>query len=224
LEQATNASSANVQPGGQPLTLRGDAKIYRPADPLFDEAPLVDGGDLQLDGEGDWAATASPVVSAADSYTVAVRAQLTTLDSAESQTVLSLPGKNTDRVAVRYQAATEQWELAVTDADSATAKVTTVTDDQTSPSNDGSGQHLAVVFDSFTHQVRLYVEGQLTATAVGDDSTTWPSSGGLQVGRSAKGGGSDYFAGALDEVRVYSGAVDPIGITRMRQLTGDPDL
>lgn len=224
LEQAADGSSVNVQSGGQPLTLQGGAKIYRPADPLFDEAALVDEGDLQLDGDGDWAATASPVVSAADSYTVAVRAQLTTLDSTQSQTVLSLPGKNADRVTVRYQAATEQWELAVTDADSTTAKVTTVTDDQSLPSNDGSGQHLAVVFDSFTHQVRLYVEGQLTATAVGVDNTTWASSGGLQVGRSAQGGGREYFAGALDEVRVYSGAVDPIGITRMRQLTGDPDL
>ncbi|WP_103535343.1 LamG domain-containing protein [Streptomyces sp. SM11] len=224
LDVVTDGASANVQSGGQPLTLQGGAAVYQPQDPFFDEAALVGDGHLVLDGAGDWAATTDPAVSAADSYTVAVRAQLTALDSTESQTVLSLPGQNADRVAVRYQAATGQWELAVTAADSATAEVTTVANDQLLPSNEGSGQHLAVAFDSFTHEVRLYVDGQLTATAVGSDHSTWPSSGGLQVGRSAQGGGSEYFAGALDEVRVYAGVVDPTGVSRMNQLTGDTDL
>ncbi|WP_415951832.1 LamG domain-containing protein [Streptomyces sp. KLOTTS4A1] len=224
LDAAVDGSLANVQTGSEPLTLHGNASVYRPADPLFDPAALVGDGHLVLDGTGDWASTTSPVVNAADSYTVAARVQLSTLDATETQTVLSLPGQNADRVAVRYQAATGQWELALTDTDSATAKVTTVTDDLVLPSNDGSGQHLAVVFDSFTHEVRLYVEGRLTASAVGSDHTTWPSSGGLQVGRSAQSDGSSYLAGALDEVRIYAGAVDPIGIERMWQLTGDVDL
>ncbi|MEG3629773.1 LamG domain-containing protein [Streptomyces poriticola] len=224
LDAVADGASANIQPGGQPLALQGGAAVYQPQDPFFDEAALVGDGHLALNGAGDWAATTDPVVSAADSYTVAVRAQLAALDSTESQTVLSLPGKNTDRVAVRYQAATGQWELAVSASDSTSAEVTVVTNDQLLPSNDGSGQHLAVVFDSFTHEVRLSVDGQLTATAVGSDHSTWPSSGGLQIGRSAQGGGSEYFAGALDEVRVYAGAVDPTGISRMNQLTGDTDL
>ncbi|MFD8347590.1 LamG domain-containing protein [Streptomyces coelicoflavus] len=224
LDEATDHIAANTQSGGLPLTLRGDASVYRPADPLFDEAALVGDGHLALDGESDWADTDAPVITATDSYTVAVRAQLTSVDATASQTVLSLPGAHTDRVVVRYQAATGQWELALTDTDSTAAQVTTVTDDQMLPSADGSGQHLAVVFDSFTHQVRLYVEGQLTSTAVGLDHTRWPSSGGLQVGRSAQGGGSEYFAGALDEVRVYAGVIDPIGIARMSQLTEDTDL
>ncbi|MCU8589115.1 LamG domain-containing protein [Streptomyces sp. A13(2022)] len=224
LDEAPDHVAANTQSDGPPLNLRGDAAVYRPADPLFDEAALVGDGHVVLDGDGDWADTDAPVIAATDSYTVAARAQLTSVDATASQTVLSLPGEHTDRVVVRYQAATAQWELAVTDTDSTTAQVTTVTDDQVLPSADGSGQHLAVVFDSFTHQVRLYVDGQLTSTAVGMDHTRWPSSAGLQVGRSAQDGGSEYFAGALDEIRVYDGVVDPIGIARMSQLTEDTDL
>ncbi|MCX4676452.1 hypothetical protein OG413_14260 [Streptomyces sp. NBC_01433] len=223
LEGATDGSAVNVQAGGQPLTLNGDAAIYTPAT-VEDDAALADHGNLTLDGTGDWAATAAPVVTAADSYTVAVRAKLTTFDAEKTQTVLSLPGQNADRVAVRYQPTTGLWELVVTDADTAAAKVTTVTDEEVLPSTDSGGQHLAVAFDAFTHEVRLFVDGRMTATATGFDHTTWPSSAGFQVGRSAQAGGRDYFAGAIDEVRVYGGAADPISIIRMNVPTGDPDL
>ncbi|MFE3942754.1 LamG domain-containing protein [Streptomyces sp. NPDC059118] len=223
LETAVGGDSANVQPDGQPLALHGDAAIYTPGS--VDDAPaLVDNGSLMLDGSGDWASTGSPVVTAEDSYTVAARVRPTTIDAQKNQTVLSLPGKNADRLAVRYQAGSGQWELAVTDADSKTAKVTTITDDQVLPSTDAGGQHLAVVFDASTHEVRLFVDGRLTSTATGFDYTTWPTSGGLQVGRSAQSGGSDYFAGVIDEVRVYAGAVDPVSISRMSVPSGDPDM
>ncbi|WP_175541378.1 LamG domain-containing protein [Streptomyces aidingensis] len=224
LDEAPDGQAANVHSGGQPLTLHGAAGIYRPADPLFDESALVGDGHLVLDGTAAWADTASPVVTGAGSYTVAARVQLATLDSPESQTVLSLPGAHADRLVVRYQAATGQWEMAVADSDSASATVRTLTDDQALPSNDGSGQHLAVVFDALTQQVRLYIDGQLSLSADGYDYATWPSVGGLQVGRSAQGGGGEYLAGVLDEVRVYAGAVDATGIARMNQLVGDPEL
>lgn len=81
-----------------------------------------------------------------------------------------------------------------------------------------------MVFDASTHEVRLFVDGRLTSTATGFDYTTWPTSGGLQVGRSAQSGGSDYFAGVIDEVRVYAGAVDPVSISRMSVPSGDPDM
>lgn len=222
-----DSNSANVQAGGQPLALHG-ATIYKPADE-FDDAALVDGGSLALDGTDDWAGTATPVVTGADSYTVAVRAKLTTPDAEKSQTVLSLPGQNADRITVRFQGATKQWELALTDADSGTAKVTTVTHADAVPGVSLSGTHLAVVYDAVTHQVDLYVDGQPVATASDDeehffDHTTWASSRGLQVGRSALGGGDEYFAGSIDEVRVYAGAADATAVGRMNQLTGDPDL
>lgn len=219
LDALTDGSAANVQQSGQPLSVSGNATVYRPADPLFDEPALAGEGHLVLDGDGDWAATATPPVTGNSSFTITARAQLTTLDSTRSQTVFSLPGAQADRAVVRYQAATGQWELAVSKQDTAGAEVTAFTDDQELPTADAPGQHLALVYDAFANELRLYVEGQLAATAHGTDDTLWAATGGLQVGRSLRGGGSEYFAGALDEVRVYAGAVDPRGIRQMADLT-----
>ncbi|MCF1598619.1 LamG domain-containing protein, partial [Streptomyces muensis] len=222
LDEAGSGASAETG-GGQALTLAGNASIYRPADPLFDIAALVGDGNLVLDGDGDYASTATAPVPGNSSFTVSARAQLTSLDPEKSQTVLSLPGANANRLQVRYQAATQQWELAVAKTDSATAQIVTFSDDQELPDTGGSGQHLAVVYDAFANSIRLYVEGQLVAGAYGKDDTLWSATGGLQVGRSLRGA-SEYFAGALDEVRVYSGAADQIAVQQMAALTAVPDM
>ncbi|MEU3251830.1 LamG domain-containing protein [Streptomyces sp. NPDC006997] len=224
LDSATVGSSANVQSGGEALTLNGNAAIYSPADELFDPPALVGSGHLQLDGDGDWAATSTPPTTGGSSFTITARAQLTTLDPVKSQTVFSLPGVAADRVAVRYQAATGQWELEVNKTDAAGAEQVLVTDDQELPVSGGPGQHLAVVYDAFANELRLYVEGQLASIAQAEDTTLWAADGGLQVGRSAQGGGSEYFAGALDEVRVYAGVLDAGKVRITADLTPLPGM
>lgn len=222
-----DTSDTGVSPetgGGQALTLTGNAKIYRPLDPLWDEAALVGEGHLVLDGDGDYVSTATAPVTGATSFTVSARAQLTSLDPTKSQTVLSLPGANANRIQVRYQASTGRWELAIAKTDSASAEVTVFSDDQELPDTGGSGQHLAVVYDAFANSIHLYVQGQLAATGHGEDDTLWTATRGLQVGRSALGGGSEYFAGAIDEVRVYSGAADRAAVQQMAALTAVPDM
>ncbi|MFI6439847.1 LamG domain-containing protein [Streptomyces sp. NPDC050759] len=221
LDEATNGSVTETG-GGQALTLAGNASIYRPAD-VFDTAALVGGGNLVLDGDGDYASTAAAPVTGNTSFTVTARAQLTSLNPAKSQTVLSLPGANTNRIQVRYQATTGQWELAVAKSDVAAPEVVTFTDDQELPDTGGSGQHLAVVYDSFANSIRLYVEGQLVAGAYGTDDTLWSATGGLQIGRSLRGA-SEFFAGAIDEVRVYTGAADQIAVQQMAALIAVSDM
>ncbi|MEU3616825.1 LamG domain-containing protein [Streptomyces sp. NPDC006872] len=221
LDDASSGASVETG-GGQALTLAGDATIYRPAD-AFETAALVGDGNLVLDGDGDYASTATAPVVGNSSFTVTARAQLTSLDPEKSQTVLSLPGANANRVQVRYQAATGQWELAVAKSDVAAPEVVTFTNDREMPELDGSGQHLAVVYDAFANSIRLYVEGQLVAAAYGTDDTLWSATGGLQVGRSLRGA-SEYFAGAIDEVRVYSGAADQIAVQLMTSLIAAPDM
>ncbi|MEU9848865.1 LamG domain-containing protein [Streptomyces sp. NPDC047985] len=223
LDSATDGVSAETG-NGEGLTLVGNASIYRPADPLFDTAPLVGEGHLVLDGDGDHSATATPPVTGGSSFTISARALLTSLDATKSQTVLSLPGTAANRFQVRYQAATQQWELAVAQSDSTEAEVKTFTDDQELPDTGGSGQHLAVVYDAFANEIRLYVNGQLASTAHGAEDSLWAATGGLQVGRSALGGGSEYFAGAIDEVRAYTGAADVVAIRQMAALTALPDM
>ncbi|MER6961602.1 LamG domain-containing protein [Streptomyces sp. NPDC000618] len=222
LDDASSGASVETG-GGQALTLAGNASIYRPLDPLFDTAALVGDGNLVLDGDGDYASTATAPVTGNSSFTVTARAQLTSLDPEKSQTVLSLPGANANRVQVRYQATTGQWELAVAKSDVAAPAVVTFTDDQELPDTGGSGQHLAVVYDAFANSIRLYVEGQLVAGAYGTENSLWSATGGLQVGRSLRGA-SEYFAGAIDEVRVYSGAADQIAVQQMAALTAVSDM
>ncbi|WP_330345372.1 LamG domain-containing protein [Streptomyces longwoodensis] len=222
LDSASGGVSAETG-GGQALTLAGNAAIYHNVDPVEGTAPLVGDGNLILDGDGDYASTATAPVTGNSSFTISARAQLTSLDPEKSQTVLSLPGANANRVQVRYQAATQQWELAVAKTDTAGAQVVTFTDDQELPDTGGSGQHLAVVYDAFANSIRLYVDGQLVAGAYGEDDTLWPATGGLQVGRSLRGA-SEYFAGAIDEVRVYSGAADQVPVQQMAGLTPLTDM
>lgn len=222
LEAAPGGIAPNVEPGGLPLTLNGDAWIHHNED-IFEEAPLVGRGDLRLDGDGDWAATSAAPASGDGSFTLAVRARLAAADD-RTQTVLSLPGRNADRLAIRYQAASGQWEVVVSTKDEATAPQVVITEEQELPDDNpyGVGDHLAVVFDASAHELRFYVNGQLSYTSTAVDTTSWKASGGLQVGRSAVRG--EYFAGTVDEVRAYSGVADPTMIAQMASLTGLPDL
>ncbi|OEJ96308.1 LamG domain-containing protein [Streptomyces thermolilacinus] len=226
LDTATAGSSPETG-GGTPLQLNGNAYVYRPADPVFDEAALVGDGHLVLDGDGDYAATATPPITGATSFTVTARAQLTSLDATAPQTVLSLPGANANRVVVRYRpgSATElpAWELAVARSDAAAAEVRVFKDNQQLPDNEGAGQHLAVVYDAFANDIRLYVNGQLAGVADRTEDTLWSATGGLQVGRSLIGE-SEYFAGSLDEVRVYSGAADTTAVQKMALLAPLTDI
>ncbi|MEU0275373.1 LamG domain-containing protein [Streptomyces sp. NPDC006307] len=225
LDVAGSGTSANTVTGGAALTLAGNAYVYRPADPLFDEAALVGEGHMVLDGDGDYASTAAAPITGAGSFTLTARARLTSLDPTKSQTVLSLPGTVNNRVAVRYHADDlgGKWELVVNKADTAGAETKVLADDQQLPDTGGSGQHLAVVYDAVANELRLYVEGLLAATARGTDTTLWGTTKGLQVGRSAIGDG-EFFAGAIDEVRAYTGAADVVMVQKMAGLTPLPDM
>ncbi|MFI6102934.1 LamG-like jellyroll fold domain-containing protein [Streptomyces sp. NPDC051310] len=226
LDSATSGTSANTVEGGPALSLADNAYIYTPPkDDFLGEAPLVGTGHLVLDGTGDYASTAAAPFTGASSFTVSARARLTSLDPVKPQTVLSLPGTAANRVVVRYRPGADgaHWELAVATSDTATAGVTSLVDDQELPDTDSSGQHLAVVYDAFANEIRLYVQGQLAASARGTDATTWAANGGLQVGRSAIGD-SEFFAGALDEVRAYTGAADLTAVQKMAAGTPLPDM
>ncbi|MGP4046793.1 LamG-like jellyroll fold domain-containing protein [Streptomyces sp. 2A115] len=222
LEEAPGGIAPNVEPEGLPLTLNGDAWIYHNED-IFGDPALVDQGDLRLDGDGDWAATSVAPVGGDGSFTLAARARLAAVDN-RTQTVLSLPGSDADRIVIRYQAASGKWEVVVSAKDKANAQQVVITEEQALPNDDpyGMGDHLAVVFDAPADELRFYVNGQLANTSTAVDTTSWTASGGLQVGRSAIRG--EYFQGTVDEVRAYSGVANPTMISQMAALTGVPDL
>ncbi|MEU8761991.1 LamG-like jellyroll fold domain-containing protein [Streptomyces sp. NPDC048659] len=211
---------STVDGKGGPLTLNGDAKVFLRTG--RNDPALADNGFMTLDGTGDWAATAAPVVGGDKSFTVAARVQLTNVESATSQTVLSLPGQNTDRLALLYDGASRLWKVVLTDSDLAGAKKTEAVESDTPPQTEGGGNHLTLVYDAVVRELRLYVDAGNPVSVPVQEAGTWASTGGLQVGRSAKAG--QYLSGAVDEVRVYDGALSPDVVRQASALMGDPGI
>jgi hypothetical protein len=116
---------------------------------------------------------------------------------------------------VRCSAA-NRWELSLPTEDKADPLSDEVYDDQVLPAAGSSGTHLAVVYNSFTNEVRLYVNGQLADAAQGRHDKVWQANGGFQVARAKQNGAwGQYFAGVIDDVRVYEGAADPTLVQRL---------
>jgi hypothetical protein len=126
---------------------------------------------------------------------------------------------------VRFDATADRWQLALTDKDAADAKVSTAVAQGVMPSSSSNGDHLAVSYNALFGEVQLYVNGVAQGAPV-----TWPNSwdlstAGLQVGRKGVGATvGEYFSGAVDEVRVYEGALDDPLVAMVAGLTGGSSL
>ncbi|WP_369233806.1 LamG-like jellyroll fold domain-containing protein [Streptomyces sp. R21] len=221
LDGATAAVSPETG-GGTGLTLGGGASIYVPdesCDPEADPdcvppaAPLWGDGHLALNGTSAYATRATGPLSAQDSFTLTARARLASANSTKDQTVLSLSGTRGSAIKVKYLAASSRWQLVVTGADATAPVTSTVLDNGDLPSSEGDGDHLALVYNAVFGDVLLYVNGIAVADAPWDN--TWDySTTKLQVGRTLTGStASEYFSGAVDEVRMYQGPLDASLVT-----------
>ena len=162
-----------------------------------------------LDGIDDRARTESAMDLGNGSFTVSLRVRLSSGQCGRNMAAISQAGTRTSGFVIRCSER-NRWELALADRDADDANVTTLYDDVRLPNADAQGQHLTVVYNSFTNEVRLYVNGQLdTAVGIGRYSSMWQGAGGLQVGRSLLAGVfGEYFTGDVDEVRIYRGVAD----------------
>ncbi|GAB3998742.1 hypothetical protein GCM10029992_25410 [Glycomyces albus] len=193
--------------GGPEAVLTGGANLYIQHDSDFDPPALIGDGHLELDGVDGAAVVGDPVADTARSFSISARVRLDTESASGPMTVFSIPGVNASAVEVVYipdcdGLANACWRLRVAETDAADADLISV-DGALAPSDATEGQELTVVFDATTGQVRLYVNG--AAAAAGDDDlllASWSATGDLTVGYSDTGG---YFAGVIDDVRVYSG-------------------
>lgn len=90
----------------------------------------------------------------------------------------------------------------------------------------GVWNHLAGVLDLFSGEVRLYVNGELAATAATGDAGTrrWPADGPfyLSVAGTTRNIASEPLDGAVDSVDVWTSTLDPDRIRDMAVGNGVP--
>lgn len=225
-EQSTANSpvtSPDSSEQNRPMTLRGGAK------PGFG---WVDAQGLELNGTDAYASTAAMPVDTSASFSVTGWAMAAAAPDKEVTVLNAEAGSNSAmRVAWAPGAADTsdkgRFELSVADKDAADATVEKVAstsfDDITLPN------HLAVVYDGFAKEVRLYVNGELQESACGDDDgdeqaddaacrdviawgenvLTHKATKGFDVGAAVTAGkAGGFFPGMIDDVWAFQGALD----------------
>ncbi|MEV7968748.1 LamG-like jellyroll fold domain-containing protein [Sphaerisporangium sp. NPDC088356] len=208
LDEGTGTTAADSSGYGRTATLNGGAGW---SDDGFDGA-----GVLSLNGTTAYASTAAAPVRTDHSYAVAARVRLAGDDTcalpARVMTILGQDGTRNSGFYLSYRIYTEngvkvsRWgfSTASDDTDSETMTVAKSAD-PIDCSAINTWTHVAGVYDEVARQIRLYVNGQLADQR---PSTGWHASGGLEIGRvKYKGAFTDYFAGDVDDVRTYAGAL-----------------
>ncbi|GAA3902340.1 hypothetical protein GCM10023084_63500 [Streptomyces lacrimifluminis] len=217
LDEVTGGNSPE-RDGGRPLTLGGDAAIYRDGAPcdwldpdcLPGQSPLFGSGHLLLDGDGDFAATDGQGIATEDSFSVAAHVRIDAAAQDRPMTVLSVGGEGNSLAEVRYSGSTQNWEMALTDAG---GEQVTLTAGGAWASPDDV-HHLALVYDDEADEILLYADGQLSARQAYRPG--WTTTGDLQIGRSqGVDGWGGHLAGAVDEVHVYAGVLSATQVAHL---------
>ncbi|MEU0932955.1 LamG-like jellyroll fold domain-containing protein [Embleya sp. NPDC005971] len=166
--------------------------------------PVGTGRAVLPDGVDDHVVVAGVPARTDAGFTVGARVRA---DAARTDmTAVSRSEAGTARSALRYDARRRAWEFVVTADDTddaprwtATAPVTAVT---------GRWTHLAGVHDTAAEELRLYVDGVLQAVARAGPSR--PIDEGLRIGAHlTRGVPDEFWAGAIDDVRLYRGVRAP---------------
>ncbi|MGI5397100.1 LamG-like jellyroll fold domain-containing protein [Streptomyces sp. CA-251251] len=229
---ATPPLTPDSGPAGAGLTLNKGAALGD---------PWVDGG-LTLDGIDDYAATANGVVpvDTGASFTVSAFAHTAGIPTREAA-LLSAPGVAKDAFSLRYVPSDTpdsdggRWRIGTSSADTTTADSVHVDNGRFHGPEDWA--HLALVYDGFARELRLYVNGELEEVACQDadedgapdvagctdrisyseNVVTFKAVQSLQLGRDR---GGAYFPGAVSDVWTFQGALDD---TQIQQLAiGQP--
>ncbi|WP_399479620.1 LamG-like jellyroll fold domain-containing protein [Streptomyces sp. OUCMDZ-4982] len=218
------------------LTLHGAAELG---------TGWVDSGGLQLNGTSGFAETSKMPVDTSTSFTMTAWAQAAALPE-HDMTVLSAGGAKRSALEVRYRPdpadpnGPGSWQLTLPDKDDATATVKQLN------SNDFYDvrlwNHISVVYDGFAKEARLYVNGVLQEVACRDadgdgapdeagcqdliawaeDVLTFKATGSLRIGRAQSTGTDQYFAGSIDDVWTFQGALNEEQVYKL--FTGLADV
>nr|WP_078949879.1 LamG-like jellyroll fold domain-containing protein [Streptomyces sp. CFMR 7] len=228
---ATSATSPDDAGTGNVLTLSGGAKIGW---------GFMDSG-LELDGVGGYASTPAVPVDTSASFTITGWAQAAATPQNEAA-VVSAEGATQSAFALKFvpDAADPEglgrWEVSLPETDASAPSVERVANNAFYDVREWN--HLALVYDGFAKQARLYVNGILQEVACGDadgdgeadengcedliawaeNTLTFKASKSLQVGRAKTNGTwSGYFPGVIDDVWAFQGALND---SQVEELAG----
>jgi hypothetical protein len=201
-DESTGTTAVNAVPGSAPATLQGNAK--------FIPQGAVNGG-VQFGDNAGYVTTGQPAVRTDQSFSVSAWVRrdtelpADTFDSAVSQDGVVHSGFFLG--FRKMTATTGRWEFVLPTEDVNPAPGY---DTANSPESGKLGEwtHLTGVYDAVTKQIRLYVNGELTATTA--RVKTFNAAGALMIGRGKAGGNPGHeWDGSIDEVRVFSRVVAP---------------
>ncbi|MGX4657914.1 LamG domain-containing protein [Micromonospora sp. SCSIO 07396] len=226
LDEVVDGKSPAAELEGKELVLGGGAELYTPdLDDPEANYPLGGAGNLLLDGVAAAAHTTAAATRTDRSFTVSARVRLPSAGCGRSMAVVSQNAGIGSGFVIRCSSQ-GRWELAVPQSDGTAPTVTTVFDGVRLPHAETQGQWVAVVYDSFRREVRLYVDGQLATSATAAHTNPWNAANGFQVGRVQTNTNvyGEYLAGEIDDVRVYAGVVDEATLAQIASPEPNPNI
>ncbi|MFJ8396734.1 LamG-like jellyroll fold domain-containing protein [Streptomyces sp. NPDC094144] len=217
------ATSPDSSDNANTMTLGGQAQ---------QGAGGVDFNGLQLDGVDDYATANSQPLDTSSSFTVTAWAQAAALPT-QNASVVSAAGTHTSAFDLHFtpDAANADgmgsYSADIHAEDTAVASTDSVANTEFYDARDWN--HLALVYDGFAKEARLYVNGVLQEAPCTDDDgngdaddtscqdliawadnvLTFKAGGTLQVGRAKTADTfGQYFPGVIDDVWAFQGALD----------------
>ncbi|WP_406494930.1 LamG domain-containing protein [Streptomyces sp. NBC_01604] len=169
------------------------------------------GKGLRLDGTQGYAATVSPVLNTAKNFTVSVWAKVGDIprDAPEGAVAVSQMGAVRSAFELYYSPSRAGWVFVrhATDTEGSTASramqpACASGDTACASSRTNRWTHLVGAFNGIDDVVKLYVDGQLVATAA--FSGPWDARGQTMLGANRKAGVlGGFFKGNLDEAQFF---------------------
>jgi hypothetical protein len=227
--EETSATSPATSPNDTAivnnLTLRGGAaKATVPGS--------IDSYAMELDGTSGYATAGSVPVDTSGSFTLTAWAQASAMPDSPVA-LMSAAGANRTAFSVRFvpdanpETNPGRWQLSMADTDDPAQEATVVQVNHGEFYDARMWNHLALVYDGFAKQARLYVNGNLAEVACRDDDgngeadvagcedlVPWAENAltfkatSMQIGRIGSGtAAGSYFPGAVDDVWAFQGAL-----------------
>ncbi|QTT72402.1 LamG domain-containing protein [Streptomyces mobaraensis NBRC 13819 = DSM 40847] len=207
----------------------------------------VDKGGLKLNGMNAAAFTNGVPVDTSGSFTMTAWAQRVADKPGRAMTVMSAEGASQNAFAVRYLPGDKssgeghgRWQVTLPGKD-AEKDVTVTTVDHNAYQDAGDWNHLALVYDGFSDELRLYVNGVLEEFSCPADSDAAKAAGcadrssrvgnavsfgatkALHMGRAmVKGSGTEYWSGQIDDAWAFQGALSDVQVKQL--AVGERDL